>query len=83
MEDMSESDLLPKNTIKVLEVYKQSYCQSSYGEGERGEDGRGKRRETKGERRGGVRVEGRRVHIHCIVTMSCLSLQLCEEELKN
>ena len=53
MEDMSESDLLPKNMIKVPEVYKQSYCQSSYGEGERGEDGRGKRRETKGERRGG------------------------------
>ena len=61
MEDMSESDLLPKNMIKVPEVYKQSYslyCQSSYGERERGGEGKGRRgkgerREAKGERRGG------------------------------
>ena len=75
MEDMSESDLLPKNMIKVPEVYKQSYslyCQSSYGERERGGEGKGRR--GKGERREAKEGRGaRRVHIYCIVTMSlCL-----------
>ena len=41
---------------------------------ESGEEGRGRRGG------GGEEIEG--VHIHHIVTMS-LSLQLCEEELKN
>ena len=45
---MKERDLLPKNMMKVPEVYS-PYCPSSYKEGE--EEGRG--RGEKGERRGG------------------------------
>ena len=61
MKDMPERDLLPKNMMKVPEVYS-LYCRSSYKEGE--EEGRG--RGEKGE-------EGKGVYIHCIVTMSlCL-----------
>ena len=48
MPESSERDLLPKNMMKVPEVYS-LYCRSSYKEGE--EEGRGKG--EKGERRGG------------------------------
>ena len=51
MKDMPERDLLPKNMMKVPEVYS-LYCRSSYKEGKgegrgRGEEGRGKRERAK------------------------------------
>ena len=84
-EDMSDSDLLPKNMF-------QRYTYSLGGDGEEkeregGEEGRG--RGGKGERRGGGGGEGQRGEggeeemegVHTCHNVS-LSLQLCEEELK-
>ena len=70
VEDVPESDLLPKNMMKVPEVYS-VYCQSSYRKRERGGDG-------EGGKRGGEGEEG--VYIQCIVTMS---LCLCSDVKKN
>ena len=75
MEDMPESDLLPKNMIKVYIFH---YIFNHHMEKGREKGRRGGRGEE-------VRGEGRRWReyiIHRIVTVS-LSLQLCEEELKN
>ena len=52
MEDMPEGDLLPKNVMKVPEVYL-LYCRSSYREGEEEEMEKGRKREGGEERRGG------------------------------
>ena len=48
MEDMPERDLLPKNMMKVLEVF---HCIIREGDGEGEEEGR-EREEIKGRRRG-------------------------------
>ena len=48
MEDMPERDLLPKNMMKVLEVF---HCIIRKGDGEGEEEGR-EREEIKGRRRG-------------------------------
>ena len=95
MEDMSEGDLLPKNMIKFQRyTYSLYFCQSSYGKWERGGDGEGEkgageRRESGEEGRGeeGGGEEGRGADGGSTYSSYCynvfLSLQICEEELKN
>ena len=66
---MEESDLLPKNVMKLYSLY----CRSLYEEGEGGERGRG----------GGGGGGGGRSTYSLYCHSVSLSLQLCEEELKN
>ena len=55
MEDMSESDLLPKNVIKVPELYIFTILSVIIWRRGKGRRGKGERREAKGEMRGGVK----------------------------
>ena len=55
MEDMSEGDLLPKNMIKVPEVYIFTILSIIIRRMGKGRRWKGERREAKGERRGGVK----------------------------
>ena len=76
MEDMSESDLLPKNMIKVPEVYIFTILSIiiwRMGKGRRGKGGGGKQRGRGGEES---------TYLPYCHNVS-LSLQSCEEELKN
>ena len=88
MEDMPERrDLLPKNVMKVPEVFhyivdhhkgrRWRREEEGRGRGDKGEEEGGKGKVVRGE---GIGEEGEGVYIHCIVTMS---LCLCSDVKKS